>query len=471
MYSNKEIKLSLRKYIASTGNTDIDEKSVINLLDDDFSGKYEDVVETIKKIRLLFGVKRQIPDWLKMLTFRFVYHYLCDDTVNKSQEELLKDIGFNKKVFDAYSWNMYSPKTKCSQRKFEPVNFPFTYAEVESNPIYVAMLHYLISEARVNTNTFIDVFGKMGYVPAFCAEGYAHKLLYSAIPNTDYDVNVFYKYYHGITDRPTKTYKVLQRYMAQIQSVLDGKYNEDERDLRIRKIVSDESLIIAMSDSDLCEYSAAKFCDMCFRKPYWEKRNVDEDSIERFISDDYSSIKRAKKFVGISKDDFVHYAKALKKVTYKCSSAMIETVYDDGWYDGKFDGWYDVAVKSRALLYIDVPKVDELKRYKYSAKKYEDLARRISSYNGEWIISWKHHFNDREDMFIETEVAKKFLECIKSNNYPIYEFKFNTPDRNVRNGISFITNINFDNISQQNFSSKYDIKLTKGETFKKIEVK
>ena len=271
--------------------------------------------------------------------------------------------------------------------------------------------------------------------------------------------------------------------MAQIQSVLDGKYNEDERDLRIRKIVSDEALIIAMGSSDLCEYAAAKFCDMCFRKPYWEDRNVNSEakqiyiindssskgkdkviiSKNRYIIDDYSSIKRAKLFVGISKDDFVRYAKALKGIEYSGKSKSVRSEL--------YDGWLDIAERKKALIYLDIPKINELDRYDYPDDKYKRLAQSLLSYNGEWIISWKHHFHDREDMFIKTEVAKKFLEYIKSNNSPIYEFKFNTPDRNVRNGISFITNINFDNISQQNFSSKYDIKLTKGETFKKIEVK
>ena len=333
MYSPEEIKVALRKYIASTGDTSIDEQSIINILDQGADRDFNMVAPTIKSIRENYGVKKSIPMWFRMLTFRLIYDCMASDkqipSLDKKQETLLSALGFNKKVFDSTSWKMYSPEMKLRQSRFNPVNFPFSYAEVESNPIYVAMLHHLISEARVSTNTFIDVFGKMGYIPACCAEGYTNKLLYSVIPDGDYDVNVFYKYYHGITDRPTKTYKVLQRYMGQIQRVLNDNCSEDDRDSKIRKIVSDEVLFIAMSSSDLHEYAAIKFCDMCFRKPYWEVRNVNSEtrqihiindsssnekdkeivsknkpkkdkviiSKNRYIIDDYSSIKRAKIFV------------------------------------------------------------------------------------------------------------------------------------------------------------------------------
>ena len=625
MYSPEEIKVALRKYIASTGDTSIDEQSIINILDQGADRDFNMVAPTIKSIRENYGVKKSIPMWLRMLTFRLIYDCMASDAdcnsemtwyrllgyenkvrelfcnigINKniqnmllrakgdkikidtilldmvlgnessqiikelqknnikdstkeklndigitqdvqdmlwevqaqkgntkekqikeiliksalgrdyeqvynlllsqakSQEKLLQALGFNKKVFDSTSsWQMYSPEMKLRQSRFNPVNFPFSYAEVESNPIYVAMLHHLISEARVSTNTFIDVFGKMGYIPAFCAEGYTNKLLYSVIPDGDYDVNVFYKYYHGITDRPTKTYKVLQRYMGQIQRVLNDNCSEDDRDSKIRKIVSDEVLFIAMSSSDLHEYAAIKFCDMCFRKPYWEVRNVNSEtrqihiindsssnekdkeivsknkpkkdkviiSKNRYIIDDYSSIKRAKIFVNISKEKFVSYAKALKGIEYKGKSKRVMSEM--------YDGWFEIAERTSALLYLDIPKVNELVRYDYPDDEYKRLAQRLLKYNGEWIITWKNYFRENDDDIdiIPTRIATDFIEQLKRIDSPIYEFKFNTPDRNVRNGISFITNINFDNIDKKSFESKYNIKLTKGEVFKKIEV-
>ena len=183
MYSPEEIKVALRKYIDSTGDTSIDEQSIINILDQGADRDFNMAAPTIKSIRENYGVKKSIPMWLRMLTFRLIYDCMASDkqipSLDKKQETLLSALGFNKKVFDSTSWKMYSPEMKLRQSRFNPVNFPFSYAEVESNPIYVAMLHHLISEARVLTDTFVDVFGKMGTVPAFCANGYTHKLLYS----------------------------------------------------------------------------------------------------------------------------------------------------------------------------------------------------------------------------------------------------------------------------------------------------
>lgn len=223
MYSVKEIKTALRKYIASTGNSTIDEQRIIEILDMGSNRDFDSISGDIRAIREEFGVKRSIPEWMRMLTFRLVYDAMALDE-NVKQEELLKALGFNKKVFDGTSWQMYSPDMKLRQSKFKPVNFPFCYAEVESNPIYVAMLHHLISEARVATNTFVDVFGKMGYVPAFCANGYAHKLIF--IDNNSSYMN----YYKGITERPTRAYAVLKEYMDSVKKILEEKLDKDDRE-------------------------------------------------------------------------------------------------------------------------------------------------------------------------------------------------------------------------------------------------
>lgn len=226
MYGSKEIKIALRKYIASTGNKTIDEQSVIDILDKGRNSDFYASSKVIKEIRQQFGVGQSIPEWLRMLTFRLIYDYLSIEYEKKiaydSKEEnrkkrkfykmptqisLLEALGLNKKVFDrTSSWKMYSPEMKLRQSRYKALSIPFTYAETETKPIYVAMLHHIISESRVATDTFVDVFGKMGYVPAFCAEGYAKKVMLT--PNAD----LFTKYYKGITDNPIKTYELIQGY-------------------------------------------------------------------------------------------------------------------------------------------------------------------------------------------------------------------------------------------------------------------
>ena len=199
MYDSKEIKIALRKYIASTGNKTIDEQSVIDILDEGADRDFYASSKVIKEIRQQYGVGQSIPEWLRMLTFRLIYDYLSIEYEKKmeydSKEEnrkkrkfykmptqisLLEALGLNKKVFDkTSSWNMYSPEMKLRQSKYKALSIPFTYAETETKPMYVAMLHHIISESRIITDTFVDVFGKMGYVPAFCAEGYAKKVMFT----------------------------------------------------------------------------------------------------------------------------------------------------------------------------------------------------------------------------------------------------------------------------------------------------
>ena len=58
MYSPEEIKVALRKYIDSTGDTSIDEQSIINILDQGADRDFNMVAPTIKSIRENYGVKK-----------------------------------------------------------------------------------------------------------------------------------------------------------------------------------------------------------------------------------------------------------------------------------------------------------------------------------------------------------------------------------------------------------------------------
>ena len=632
MYSPEEIKVALRKYIASTGDTSIDEQSIINILDQGADRDFNMVAPTIKSIRENYGVKKSIPMWLRMLTFRLIYDCMASDAdcnsevtwyrllgyenkirelfcnigVNqniqnmllsakgdkikidtilldmvlgkessqiikelqknnikdsikeklneigiaqdvqdmlwevqaqrgstkekqiketliksalgsdyeqvynlllsqaKSQENLLKALGFNKKVFDSTSsWQMYSPEMKLRQSRFKPVNLPFSYAEVESNPIYIAMLHHLISEARVLTNSFVDVFGKMGYIPAFCAEGYAHRLIFTN------ESDSYLKYYHGITDRPTKTYRELQKYMYYVYEIIEKKLDEKQRDQEIRGIVSDASLMRGLYSQDLSVYAAAKFCDMCFRKPYWENRNVESHIVEtkkkknfggkvfeitdrnvkkdkdRMIIDDYSSVAKAKEFVCVLKESFTAYAQALKKVEYVDKSDAIVSFFihnldqydkclersiDYDYYGKLYQELKEVAYHEKPLLYVDAPKYGEYKRFSFDSVKYMGILESLLLYDGDWILTFKRYNSSREYTDDERYALNDFEERVKASERPLFEYKFLTNDRNVRNSISFITTIDFDELTAPEFKSKYNIKLKTNDTFKKLKV-
>lgn len=461
MYGSKEIKIALRKYIASTGNKTINEQSVIDILDKGRDRDFYASSKVIKEIRQQFGVGQSIPEWLRMLTFRLIYDYLSIEYEKKiaydskemkhrqetgkknslykmpSQEKLLEALGFNKKVFDSTSWNMYSPEMKIRQSRFNPVDFPFTYAEVESNPIYVAIIHHLVSEARVFTDSFVDVFGKMGYVPAFCAEGYTHKLMYS-------DDEYFLRYYHGITDKPVKAFKELQLYKEKILKVQEEEKNTPtveadyiERNLLGIDMVKKIYKALSMGEENYYKSAVIRFMLMCFDKPYWQNRYVHGG--ERLVDSDFSA-KRIQKFVGISKEDFVSYAQALKKIEYR--GEIRPLLYDIIKWNDDYEDYVDCDTdlddeyaylrklldetleenihSQTPLLYLDAPKQDEYQRFDFDSMRYMRVLRVLLRYKGDWILTMKNYNpiteNDFKINIIENKKKPEENKDSSSNN-------------------------------------------------------
>lgn len=554
MYGIKEIKIALRKYIASTGNKTIDEQSVIDILDKGRDRDFYSSSKVIKEIRQQYGVGQSIPEWLKMLTFRLIYDYLSIEYEKKiaydskemkhrqetgkknslykvpTQVSLLEALGFNKKVFDSTSWNMYSPEMKIRQSRFNPVDFPFTYAEVESNPIYVAIIHHLVSESRVLTDCFVDVFGKMGYVPAFCAEGYAHKLIFS---NNEY----FMRYYYGITDKPVKAFKELQLYKEKILKVQKEEKNTPtveadymERNLLGIDMVNNIYKALSMGEENYYKSAVIRFMLMCFFKPYWQNRYVHGG--ERLVDSDFSA-KRIQKFVDISKESFISYAQALKKIEYR--GEIRPLLYDIIKWNDDYEDYVDCDTdlddeyaylrklldetleknihSQTPLLYLDAPKQDEYQRFSFDSMRYMRALRVLLRYKGDWILTMKNYNpvtdNDfkiniienkknsdedkdrsnnnmgsdkpkgagdrkeaddkkKEQIYMgETYALKDFRDMLKTSEQPLYEYIYSSADRNVRTGISFISNIDCDDFTQQYFKSRYNLNLKTGDKFKK----
>lgn len=510
MYGIKEIKIALRKYIASTGNKTIDEQSVIDILDKGKDRDFYSSSKVIKEIRQQYGVGQSIPEWLRMLTFRLIYDYLSIEYEKKieydSKEEnrkkrkfykmptqisLLEALGLNKKVFDkTSSWNMYSPEIKLRQSKYKALSIPFTYAETETKPIYVAMLHHIISESRVATDTFVDVFGKMGYVPAFCAEGYAKKVMFT--PNAD----LFKKYYKGITDNPIKTYDLIQRYgdiAKEILGSLDGLQGRDKLEEFERRFYDYKAVRVLygikepetkknddcnkkMSETkadDFCEYAALKFCDMCFNMPYWKQGSIvlieDEEYVQRFDSQ-----KAINKVFEITLDDFLTYANALKKVDCRNADDFGEVqhfLYNYGYLNAfhmsewKFEKIFeDFNLDKKSLLYVDIPKYKEYDRYNLNKYFYdttglemeENIMKFLVTYEGDWIMTLKEYsFNDKDAHDHYNDIIK----MLKDSHRKLYIYKCSIEDPNISTSISFATTINFDMLLAEDFEDKYHIKV------------
>ena len=542
MYSSEEIKIALRKYIASTDTNTIDEQSVIDILDEGADRDFDKASQKVKEIRQQYKNNSAIPEWLRMLTFRLVYDYMTIEYTKKmeydnepenkkkrkvykviSQNKLIEAIGFNKKVFDkTSSWNIYSPYAKWQQSQYNALNIPMAYAEIVSNPIYVAMLHHIISESRVVTDTFVDVFGKMGYVPAICANGYAHNIFYTQ------DAAAYKRYYDGMTKDPNYTYEFIYHYGERAEQFLDepsekiGRDRLDEFEAKfydyqaIRLLYGMPELEVGIKKEENDEgeeqeeqekaqeqleeeekiynskYAALRFITLCYQMPYWKKNNTKYDKLSGEYVEKFSSLKQIKKVFDITKDSFVAYANALKKTEYREyeDNLLVDLMTNYNHIKGENDVkdiikniFKLLGVDEKALLFVDIPKYDEYDRYgfdtellekevdgkkrswlsygeKDTAQEKEDsIINFLLEYSGDWVMTLKEYsFGNIDAHKHYNDIIKKMRESHRN----CYIYECGNEDHNISTAISFITSINFDELSADEFKAKYNIEVSSG---------
>ena len=537
MYSSKEIKIALRKYIASTGNKTIDEQSVIDILDEGADRDFDKASQIVKEIRQQYKNNSVIPEWLRMLAFRLVYDYMTIEYTKKmeydnepenkkkrkvykvlSQNKLIEAIGFNKKVFDkTSSWNIYSPYAKWQQSQYNALNIPVAYAEIVSNPIYVAMLHHIISESRVVTDTFVDIFGKMGYVSAVCANGYAHNIFYTQ------DADTYKRYYDGMTKNPNCTYEFIYNYGERAKQFLDEPSEKTGRDrldefeakfydyqsirllcgipeleVSIKKAKNDEGEELEKSQEQLEEeekiynskYAALRFITLCYQTPYWKKNNIKYDKLSGEYVEKFSSLKQIKKVFDITEDSFVAYANALKKTEYREyeDNLLVDLMTNYNNIKGENDVkdivkniFKLLGIDEKALLFVDIPKYNEYYRYGFDTEilekevdgkkrswlsdeekdttqeREDSIINFLLDYDGDWVMTLKGY------SFGNTDANKHYNDIIRKmreSHRNCYIYKCSNEDHNISTAISFITSINFDELSADEFKAKYNIEVS-----------
>jgi hypothetical protein len=230
---------------------------------------------------------------------------------------------------------------------------------------------------------------------------------------------------------------------------------------------------------------------MSFSKPYWHMKNIEDQLVTHIIPDDSKdkedsknkddsiviikgdfSYKTANKFASIKKKDFNLYANALMKVKYNGESNKLLALLDSysDWFAcyADFENYLKETLKcGNPLLYIDAPHVNEYKRYNFSSKKYLNIIYILNEYQGDWILTFKKRIPMGElEIEYEEEYREYFKKQLKLSENPIYEFDCSGCN------ISFITNINFDEISMPNFCRRYfgnDSEYV-DRTIKKIEL-
>ena len=152
------------------------------------------------------------------------------------------------------------------------------------------------------------------------------------------------------------------------------------------------------------------------------------------------------------------------------------------------------------LLYIDVPKyMREQERFKFDTKWYSALFSALSRYEGDWILTWKNYveisnlrrpksmysslrtkgkvhsisseyFIDDIPKKVTKNNMRKLYEKIKlvGEMRPLYVYSYRDDNRNHPNSIVFITTIDFVDISDSDFQSKYKIDFLYNGRLKKM---
>ena len=256
IYTKEDVKRELERYFDEDveGNND----DIVTKIKSDIDKvcNQSDVLNACKMIKdsfvnlsdkngvLVFKDKKFLPDWVKYLVYVVIYQYFENNYENNKepkymQSSLLKEMGLYADIFGKKNWCMYSPDMKIRQAEYAFHDIPFNHAEVESNEVYRAMIHYMTCYSTVLTDSFVDVFGKLGIIPIDCAPGY--KFVETWLNDKEYKSFAVFLF---ALKKPKTIKKHLEKLQFQIRerlvAVKDKGNNEKEKTifLRQKEIVS-----------------------------------------------------------------------------------------------------------------------------------------------------------------------------------------------------------------------------------------
>lgn len=446
------------------------------------------------------------PEWFKIVVWRIIYNELKTNPQARQTELIEDNINLPKDVFGKKYWNMYSPDMKLQQERYNNLFLPFNYAQVECNPIYRAMIHHIICSADICTDSIVDVFGKFGLVPALCANGYKHKVV--CVNEKDY---FLFNILQDALKKPVKLYKIIEKVrkyfeiksvdkevrlikeqalnkLGQIKLVLSNKIETIEEKMKVK-----EEIVVKYKSYEGIEYSREHmavyiFISLCFYPEYWVDSylEIKNNKVTGWIDEEKIFEKRVEEFIKLSKQEFVLFAKEFIKVDFYKHS--IDNIKEDLTVDYLFyeKKHYDF---DKTLLYIDAPKyIREYKRFKMNGSWMKILFYALNNHSGNWILTWstyiekgldggtvfdklyteqrmeaEEQFTLRDDIPIKEKVSISTLyQLVDVINVSrkLYVFLYRESNRNKQQNIAFITDIDFNNITDADFCEKYKIEFT-----------
>lgn len=473
MYEWKDIEAEIENYFKDVVSDIEDGENLIPMMKAECQEilklDIENACERIKGLRSVYGKRDTVGQWFRLLVYCVIYQYLSSNDASLSQGDVLKKMGLPPDEFTKH-WDMYSPDFKLRQKDFNHFNIGFAKDEVESNAIYVAMIHHMVSYADIATGTFLDIFGKMGVVPALCAGGYSYRKCF--IRDRDW-VNTCKVIY-----TPAKMYKQINHIQKLLQ-MKDLMKEKQELILSLKK-----KYIIQVNESFPTSEveKAAMYFFLCYFYPqYWEDSKLEHkvqperhDYDTRWdIQDGNYEHKRIREFENLTQYDIQKLALFYKKIEFINYDIRLVIKNNKALYEEYFRGQY--------FLYIDIPKYfREQRRYGFSEKNYLDIIKILQCTQGNWILTWKNYIykvemiSNREAEFFRKEediisLLSKIREIQSQKQRTFYVYKYRQKDRNSADSLLFITNIDFKEMDETQFNKFYHIQLPKESAKKKTD--
>lgn len=412
MYT-KEYQIRKVRELAKKEGYIIEDSTLIEILDADIDG----AVRFIRKLREDYKNTQRLPDWLRETIFFVIYDELKKEKPSYLQGKLLKNMGLSADCFTKH-WHMLPPAQAVKRNTFHSFDINLHHSEVESDPIYLAMIHYLLCFTSVYTERFVDVVGHMGLVECQCAAGFKYKALnkfhsvyadrFIEFQNAMKNPNKVYQEF-SLIKKDIETYKCLYQQVEEISKRVEQYW------LSLMGITRDEMTGYKKAAQYIFIHM---FSPIYYQRKYLVKYNrkskkTDYDPLEleaRDIKHEYIKAFLEKD----CREDFKQYGDMLQKNIEVFKVPVLDMIQEVA------------KAKENALLYLDMPKaIPEYQRFSLSAEEYTEIIKYLLTYKGEWILVWKKYIDISENEFAREDFKQdQLLNLLRTESIEaVYVFK------------------------------------------------
>lgn len=416
----------------------------------------------------IYNERKFLPTWIKYLVYVVIYNYLENNKTPKyTQSYLLEEMGLYADIFGKKNWCMYSPDMKIRQAKYTTTTLPLNHAEVESNEIFRAMIHYMVCYSAVYTDTFVDMFGKLGLVPALCANGYTGVQVW--LDEKNYKELLIFA---SALEKSKKVSKILDDYIYSIKTA-DDKIAKTQYYIGQAMVNEIKVLNNMKIEVEIYQFAALYIIQQYFTPEYWLdgnlmklseeleeygaitsnntnsntggfkeclttglKDNLTANNIANFTRMKfYNSFKSEKEIKDFKKNggqliNLEILSKAYKAKRFSPIRVKIKEKIDEMFDECNYEYSHEIESKicSNALLYIDIPKyLREDKRFDFDIVWYLKIFSILKAHKGDWILTWKNYVEFSSDRLGKQRVDSIYNDIYTQDKIIPSVFDYNNP--------------------------------------------